>query len=683
MTINYRPEIDGLRTIAVLAVIFYHLEKIFLNSNYLSGGFLGVDVFFVISGYLISFILLEEIYTTGQISFLKFYQRRIRRILPALLFVMATSIPIAYIFFLPNDLVDFSNSIISSLGFVSNFYFYLNEVSYGNENTFYKPFMHTWSLSVEEQFYFFFPLCLFIVSKYFRNNFFYSFISLFIISILIAQYFSLNHRLINFYLFPTRAWELIAGSLIAYLEIKKKVEINNLYLKKIMPTIGIILIIFSLFYFNDELDHPSFITLFPIVGTCLIICFSRNNDIIKKILSTKFFVSIGIISYSLYLWHYPIFSFAKYTNIFSDNFFQYIILILIIFSLSIFSFYLIEKPFRNKENSIKNIIYIILLLYLIIIAFSIFANLKNGKLKKYPTLIENTYKNLNYREFVQDDVRCHDRLGDKGFCRFNFSRDENIEIILLGDSLTDSLLGSLVAKTKNKNISITHMSYSGQLYIPEILIAEKKNNKIISDRKKHNSRTKILDKSSLNSYVVILGNYLYYLEKDIILDNKNNLTVKKLDFKFVPQYGLHYSYQQRKSEWKKLFKKSLIELSKNKKIILIYPLPKPPVNVMREIKSNYISNLYEDENYFSKDTINYDKEIYLNLNNEIFELFDSINEQNILKIKTQHIFCPNKKCMFYDSKNIYFFDNVHLSYKGSEIINDLILKKIYETERQK
>jgi len=161
MKLTYRPEIDGLRAIAVGAVILYHAQITIFGYQPFKGGFIGVDIFFVISGYLITSIILKELVTTGSFSFKHFYERRIRRILPALLFVMLVSLPFAWMYLLPNSFVDFSKSILYSVGFSSNFYFHYTGKIYGAINSLYLPFLHTWSLAVEEQFYIIFPVIFF------------------------------------------------------------------------------------------------------------------------------------------------------------------------------------------------------------------------------------------------------------------------------------------------------------------------------------------------------------------------------------------------------------------------------------------------------------------------------------------------------------------------------------------
>ena len=217
---NYRPEIDGLRAIAVVSVILYHTQFIIFDTEIFKGGFIGVDIFFVISGYLISSIIIKELKQTGYFSFKNFYERRIRRLLPALLAVMILSFPIAWLYLLPRNFVEYSQSVLYSLGFSSNFYFWSLGGNYEDTNSLLKPFLHTWSLSVEEQFYIFFPIILIIIFKYFKNYLIHFLIFAFILSLTISDFGSKNYPSSTFYFLPTRGWELLAGCILAYFEIK-------------------------------------------------------------------------------------------------------------------------------------------------------------------------------------------------------------------------------------------------------------------------------------------------------------------------------------------------------------------------------------------------------------------------------------------------------------------------------
>src|SRR6056300_219804 len=282
MKLTYRPEIDGLRAIAVGAVILYHAQITIFGFQPFKGGFIGVDIFFVISGYLITSIILKELVTTGSFSFKHFYERRIRRILPALLFVMLASLPFAWMYLLPSDFIDFSKSILYSLGVSSNFYFWHSGQQYGAESGLLKPFLHTWSLSVEEQFYILFPIVLLITFKYFRNYLIHILILGFVISLGLADWGSRNYPSFNFYVLPTRGWELLAGSILAYFEITNGKRSENKTLNSLLQILGLILIVHSIIFFNDKILHPSIYTFSPILGVCLIIWFSNKNEFITK-----------------------------------------------------------------------------------------------------------------------------------------------------------------------------------------------------------------------------------------------------------------------------------------------------------------------------------------------------------------------------------------------------------------
>ena len=349
MKLNYRPEIDGLRFVAVMSVVFYH-AKIYIN-NFLifEGGYIGVDIFFVISGYLISFIILTELKKKSKFNFLNFYDKRIRRIIPALLVVMIVSFPFAWLYLLPGAFIEYSKSILYSLGFSSNFFFLYTGQLYGADSSLLKPFLHTWSLSVEEQFYILYPLFLYLIYKFFRKFIFVILTIVFFLSLFLAEWLSNFHPKINFYVFPTRAWELIAGALLAYLEVfnKKKIILKKFH--NLLLFLSFVILFFSLMFFDENTKHPSLITLLPVIATCVIISIGNNKNLFIKLLSNKIFVGIGLISYSLYLWHFPIFSFARIIGLEENNVLLKIGLIFLSIFLSAITYFFIEQPARRKK----------------------------------------------------------------------------------------------------------------------------------------------------------------------------------------------------------------------------------------------------------------------------------------------------------------------------------------------
>ena len=391
MQLKYRPEIDGLRALAVIAVILYHAQIFIFNQNFFKGGFIGVDIFLVISGYLISSLIFKEIEATGKFSFTYFYERRARRILPALLCVMLVSFPFAWMYLLPSDYLDYVKSILFSIGFSSNFYFHFTGLEYGAAEGLLKPFLHTWSLSVEEQFYIIFPIFIIITYNFFKKNLLIILIVGFLLGLFIAHLSSESSPSLSFYFLHTRMWELLAGSILAYVENKKKMrwKFENNILNKSLPLIGTLLVIHAILFYDDNILHPSLYTLSPVIGVCLIIWFANKKELITKIFSSKFFVGIGLVSYSLYLWHYPVFAFFRY-SLASGSITKKILIAIFIIIASITTYFLVEKPFRNKKQISFRV-----LLYLLVITITSLTILSSYVVRKEGFNNRYIFKNVN------------------------------------------------------------------------------------------------------------------------------------------------------------------------------------------------------------------------------------------------------------------------------------------------
>lgn len=352
---SYRPEIDGLRALAIALVIFYHVEFIWGNHRYLPGGFIGVDVFFVISGYLITRIIRREM-QHGTFSLIRFFERRIRRIMPILLTVMACSLVPAWFLLNPQEAKEFAASILAALGFISNIWFW-RENSYWAVASEFKPFLHTWSLSVEEQFYILYPIVLIAINRY-MPRYLWAFIAAgFALSLAIAQYATTFNPTGGFYLLPTRGWELLAGAMIAQRELSRpQIPTASLWVTWALPAAGLAMIIAAAFLFNARTPHPSWQTLLPVVGTMMIIRFARADRGVGKWMSVRPLVGLGLISYGLYLWHYPVFVLGRIAHggispwIFAG----------FALALSVVTYILIEKPARNPARIRTKHLFIVL-----------------------------------------------------------------------------------------------------------------------------------------------------------------------------------------------------------------------------------------------------------------------------------------------------------------------------------
>ena len=630
MKINYRPEIDGLRAIAVISVILYHAQITILGYQPFRGGFIGVDIFFVISGYLITSIILKELLITGLFSFKHFYERRKRRILPALLFVMLVSLPIAWMYLLPSSFVDFSKSIFYSIGFISNFYFHDIGQQYGATDALLVPFLHTWSLSVEEQYYILIPIVLLIIFKFFKEHIIHILIFIFVVSLGLAEWGSKNYTSATFYFLHTRMWEILAGSILAYFEITKGHRNKYKILNLLLPTLGIILIGYSILYFKEQsTPHPSFYTLIPVLGVCLIIWFSDKNEIFTKLLSSKLLVSIGLISYSLYLWHYPIFAFDRIIEFSNEEILKKILLGIIILLLSIASYYFIEKPFRNKNYNFKHlgssIFFIIIFISLIQIMI-----IKNDGYRNRFNIIYNSLKNFEIDNKYLEKER--DIYYSKSLQKNTEFKNDNINILVIGDSHGKNLFIALNLNYELfKNYNFRWINYD---YFKE-------NTEILKN--KHYKEADIIIFSARwigrHSYFKdISDNLIYFLQKTInkkILVTSNSNEYDKLNFQ-------------------------------NKKLTYIDRI------VLQNLSNLDNLNFKEYDNFYYKNSsVNSSSKFNLSLKN-----FSKKN--NITFLNKEDFMCNRvkKKCDYITPEGFkIFYDYGHYTLEGAKYFG----KKIYQT----
>lgn len=433
---KYRREIDGLRAVAVLPVIFFHA-----GFAAFSGGFVGVDIFFVISGYLITTIILSDI-DKGQFSIVKFYERRARRILPALLFVMLCCLPCAWLWLSPSHLKSFSDSLVAVSTFVSNVLFW-RESGYFDTAAELKPLLHTWSLAVEEQYYIIFPLFLLLLWRLRKRLIFSALLMLAFTSLGIAQWGSFAFPSANFFLLPSRFWELAIGALIAFYFLYKKEHIDLITSKRPLNEIfglaGILLIFYSIYAFDHETPFPSLFALLPTLGTGLIIIFSTPQTMTGRFLGTKAMVGIGLISYSTYLWHQPLFVFARHRS--AEELGTPLLLTISALSLvfAYFSWRFVEQPFRDKQTfSRKSIFKMSLTGSLIFIVIGTIGHKNDGFANRFqlPESLVNSFKMAKLKPSVFDKKNIH--VADEWLTRIG-RYDAQPSFMVFGDSHASAL----------------------------------------------------------------------------------------------------------------------------------------------------------------------------------------------------------------------------------------------------
>jgi peptidoglycan/LPS O-acetylase OafA/YrhL len=345
-SVGYRADINGLRGIAVILVVLYHL-----GIRSVRGGFIGVDVFFVISGFLISAIILSDV-QAGKFSLGRFYERRIRRIGPALLFMMCGTIVLAYFYLLPSEMKSFAKSLLSAAFSSANIFFW-SKSGYFDTSADTQPLLHTWSLAVEEQFYVVFPLLVMAIHKWAPKRLKLSVALLALASLVVGSIQAIVNPSSAFYLPFGRAWELLLGTL---LFLKVFPEFERRWTREIAAASGLALILVAGFFYSPKTPFPGLTALLPCVGTALIIAAgTRSTTIVGRLLSTKPMVGLGLISYSLYLWHWPILVFQRLGTLLingaSAHLTQAVILVTSIV-VSYLSWRFIEEPFRRNNPPI-------------------------------------------------------------------------------------------------------------------------------------------------------------------------------------------------------------------------------------------------------------------------------------------------------------------------------------------
>ena len=668
--IKYRPEIDGLRCIAVLSVIFYHSEILLFDKSFFKGGFLGVDIFFVISGYLITSILLKES-EKNNFSLTKFYERRFRRIFPALIFILSTNLIIGTKFLLPDQLIELSESYISSIFFISNYFFYFIDQEYTATSSFLVPFLHTWSLGVEEQFYIFYPLIFILFSN--KINFRLIILLLLFSSLLFANFYEKINPSLNFYIIFSRIWELMFGAIIAIYNfnfLKQKNSVLNF-----LSLIGLVLIFFSMIFASSKIPHPSLFTLIPVIGVSLIILNSNNDSYVNKFLSNNVMVFFGKISFSLYLWHYPIFAYAKIINLFNISLFINILIYSCVFFLSVGTYIFIEQPFRKiKKINFKKLFISSILILFIFLTFSIYAIKEKGLPERYPDVILKHFQNSHPYNLVKKNGKfCHNNI-----CTFN--EKSKFEIFLLGDSNIATLQKPILDYTLKEKFKFTTLTSDGCPYIKNFEKKSKKTNQIVGCYNKDFELKRDLILSNRNSLVIIGQRMPLYLSGSYFDNKEGGVEGGKWPNIFVNKENLNNHNDTDIKNFKLNFISSINEILNNgNKIALIYPIPEVGWNPIRRLLNNSYFNKQNIKQMLDKNFISTSYKIYKERTRETYELYDKISHPNVIRIYPSSLFCntllPNR-CVANDTYGMFYYDDDHLSEYGSTLLFKEILENI-------
>jgi len=496
MNLHYRKEIDGLRAFAVISIVFFHA-----GFKTFSGGYVGVDIFFVISGFLITSIIYKD-FQNGKFKFLRFYERRARRLLPALFVVIFISIIFAWVWMLPNEIIEFSQSVLSVLFFVSNFFFW-NDSGYFSTNAEFRPLLHTWSLSVEEQFYLIFPAiliaCLVLKRTYIKGLL----VLIGVMSFGFSIWASIYKPTLAFFLIPSRIWEFILGSLAAM--IVQYLNLSSTRFKRVLSeligVLGLLLIVFPVFFFKKEMIYPGYLALLPTSGTALVLIFSTKETAIGKILGTKLLVLLGLISYSTYLWHQPLFAFMRLRELDSLTPLTSGALIGISFTLGYLTWRFIEPIWRIKKETVrkKSFWVFIRISAVIFILFFLIIKYTGGYLMRLNHLPKDYFQTswINYKLQDLNGNPCYTEVMKP--CKLAVFPEVPRNMLLWGDSHAGDF-GSVFTQYLNKyKINGSMFSINGCAFVS--LLRDSVSNKSCS-----HARSLLLDlasKKTFDTYLVV------------------------------------------------------------------------------------------------------------------------------------------------------------------------------------
>lgn len=669
---KYRKEIDGLRAVAVVPVILFHA-----GFESFSGGYVGVDVFFVISGYLITTIILTA-KEQGTFSLLYFYERRARRILPALFLILLVCLPAAWLWLLPSDMESFSRSLMAVSTFSSNILFW-REAGYWDVASELKPLLHTWSLAVEEQYYLLFPLFLMVMWRLGNRWMFGSFVLVTVLSLMLAQQWAFVRPSAAFFLLPTRGWELAIGAGIAFYFLYCKKVIRTLLshrpVDEVMSLVGLLMIGYAVFVFDETVPFPGFYALIPTIGTGLIILFSSPRTIVGRLLGTKLLVGIGLISYSTYLWHYPLLAFARHRSLTEPSELVFLVLAFLSFPFAFLSWRYVERPFRRKGVfSRKTIFTFAFIGSVFFISIGLAGYLTNG----WPDRLDERLTEALPAE--GDTLHCVSPEFQSGkVC--DLVRSPNKLAFLIGDSHAGAVAPEMQTAFARDNIGLLHITKNGCLPVQNVYRADGGNTTDLSCYRFNKKLFDYIKENKDIEYVIVMARWALLIEGSRF-DNKEGgieptFQNPHLDLVVNGKPEYHPAYDHRAELSARYADSIRALLDMGKKVILVYPVPEAGWNVPRYLSKFYMTN---PQQAFSPKAGSTSYEVFKERNRRSYAALDSVGQQpNLFRVYPEKVFCNNDvkdRCIVQKDGRFLYKDDDHLSNAGAKLIVEKILQQM-------
>jgi peptidoglycan/LPS O-acetylase OafA/YrhL len=644
---NYRRDIDGLRALAILLVVFYHSGVTFL-----SGGFIGVDVFFVISGFLIGGIIYTDL-KNKSFSYSQFYTRRIKRIAPALLAMLFFCSAFAFFYLSPLELKDFSLFSGSTILSVPNIILW-HKTNYFSPNAELNPLLMTWSLGVEEQFYIFLPIILSIAIK-FNKKVVISVAVISIISFVMCVILTRTSPLFSFFMLPTRAWELGLGVMLSIMYREGRLNSLSLRAKELSFTLGLTFILFSAITFDKYTSFPGFAAILPVLGSLMIIL--GNGRISSILLGNRIMVFIGLVSYSWYLWHWPLLSFARIGIDGKLSVYSGLLISACALLIAYLSYLFIEIPFRKgfkleNKNIILGYITISILLFL---PTSIGYLLKGIPQRVNPVVVQAENDKLDR---IAD--RCLVGYGSTSYSKDNscFANGQQDAVALVGDSHAAALRGGVEQYAKKSNVGVYQLTKAS---CPMLLGVTR----MMSSYPSHGTECETYNKKVLE---LIINNEKI---KTVIISAFWDSGIDDIGGGYTVintgQNGLNALASGLNNVIKKL-------TESNKKVILVKDIPFLNFNVVRAIDNQqiplrrFVNQIIQPSPLESESTNDYHlpKE-------KVNALLTSVAKDHHIEVfnPTKNL-CNVLGCKFKSNNRPLYYDDQHLTYLGSaQALNDM------------